>query len=83
MRIKITEMKKQKVTSPKLKVGKVYKIYYGPNDFRNKKFYVLAIVDEEYFAIKWWNKYKQGWIYEVEWEYWYECLIESNHLFHI
>ena len=32
-------------------------------------YHILEIVEEDQAVLKWWSKYKQRWIYRVEWFY--------------
>ena len=47
-------------------IGKAYNINFGKGNPNNKKIHVLAVVDEDYYVCKYWQKYKQRWNYNVE-----------------
>lgn len=61
-------------------VGKIYRINFGEESLYNKKIYILAIVDEEYYVYKYWWKYKQRWLYEIESLSYLQMLYERGHL---
>lgn len=71
-------MKQEKVWKPT--VGKKYRIYYGKDNPYNARIHILAIVDKEYYVYKYWWKYKQRWIYEVQPLWWYQMKYRDGSL---
>jgi len=43
---------------------------------RNEVHHIIKVVDEDYVVVKFWSRYKQRWIYEVNWLYKY--LLDYN-----
>ena len=58
--------KMTRIVLDKIKVGKKYRIYYGKNNFDNKKIHIVAVVDGDMIIFKWFGKHKQWWHYEIE-----------------
>lgn len=54
-------------------VGKSYSLFYNEGNLHNRKIHVRAQVDEVYFVIRHWHRYKAYWVYNIEHISWFEC----------
>lgn len=65
----------QAISISALSVKDTLYMYYGPNNFNNRKLHIVARISDGYKSLivyKVWLKHKQGWAYTVEPDYIFE-----------
>ncbi len=50
------------------------------NGMEKKLLHIITIVEDDYVVFKWWARYKQRWIYEVEFSYYFQIRLNKMEL---
>ena len=76
-------MKKKTVDSqvqPVVRPGFSYNIFFGTGNPNNKKIHVRAVVDEHWIVYRSRSKRKQRWVYEIDYDYFFQLLARDGNI---
>ena len=64
----------------KFKIGRKYRIFFDKGNPNNRTIHIRAIVDEEYYVVRYWGKHKRHWIYQIEYKSHLDLLDYAKHI---